>query len=85
MSSYEPPENSDEESGHEPGPSGKEVVDSRQFSDVVGGWDRTDFILFAGVLGLPAGLLTVLIVVYLFPGLQDTAGVFVRWLLETVF
>jgi len=84
MSSYEPPEESEEETSRDAGAQGKEVVDSREFSDVVGGMDRIDYLILAAVLGVPAGLLTVVLVLQFFPEFQDTAGELVRQLLGPI-
>ena len=62
MSSYDPPEESDEEAGHDLGVKGKEVIESREFAEIIGDLERIDYIKIGVVLALPAGLLTVVLV-----------------------
>lgn len=74
MSSYEPPEESDREAADDAGATGKGVTDNRQFSDVLGSLDRVDFIVLGVLLAVPAGLVTLVLVVQFVPGFQETAG-----------
>ena len=81
MSSYDPPDESDEEGRRDPGAQGKEVYDNRDFSEVVTDLDRIDYVKIGVVLSFPAGLVTAALVFQFFPGVVDWAGEVVRRLL----
>jgi len=84
MSSYDPPADAEETQAdsHDPGVQGREIVEARDLSAVVTGFDTVDYIKIGAVIGLPAGLLTVILVLQFVPDVQDTVGVLVRWLKE---
>ncbi|QSG15165.1 hypothetical protein [Halapricum desulfuricans] len=80
MSSYDPPEEQEGGSSHDPGIKEKEVVDERDFQDVLAESDRVDYIVFGVLLGIPASILTTILVWYFVPGFSDTAEALLRWL-----
>ncbi|MEF8802303.1 MAG: hypothetical protein V5A56_14945 [Halolamina sp.] len=82
MSSYDPPEEDDRTSSHDPGVQEREITEERQFSDVVTELDRTDWAIIAALLSIPAGLLTAILVLQFIPEYQDTAYAILRWLLD---
>jgi len=82
MSSYESTEENEDGSSHDPGVKEKEVVEEREFSTTLYSLERTDFLLLAVLLGIPAGFLTVIFLMEVFPEYQDTAGVVVRGVLD---
>ena len=82
MSSYESTEEKEDGSSHDPGVKEKEVVEEREFSTTLYGLEPTDFVLVAILLSIPAGFLTVIFLMEVFPEYQDTAGVVVRGVLD---
>ncbi|MUV89276.1 hypothetical protein GJ629_04660 [Halapricum sp. CBA1109] len=80
MSSYDPPEKEETGSSQDPGVKEKEITEEREFRSTLAGLSRSDFILYGAALGLPAGGLTILLMTYLFPGFEDTAAEWLRWL-----
>ncbi|EMA31523.1 MULTISPECIES: hypothetical protein [Haloarcula] len=84
MSSYDPPEESEDGSNFDPGVKEKEITEQREFSDLLGNFERQDYILFGLVLGIPAGILTGVLLGIMFPEYQRTAGEVVRWIGERI-
>ena len=80
MSSYDPIGEAEETSdtSTSPGVKGKQVVEEREFSQVVTGFDTTDYLKFGALIGLPAGLLTTVLVIQFVPGYEATAEMIVR-------
>ncbi|QSG09383.1 hypothetical protein [Halapricum desulfuricans] len=84
MSSYDPPEEDETESSYDPGVKERDVTDEREFRDVLLEADRTDYIVYGFLLGIPAGILTTIIVWHFVPNFPETAEAFLRWLLDLV-
>lgn len=82
MSSYDSPEESEDGSSHDPGVKEGEITEQREFSTVITGLDRSDYILLGILLSLPAGLLTAFLLSALFPEFHETAGEVIRWIGE---
>jgi len=80
MSSYDPIEDSDERTTHDPGVHEGEIVDERDFTDWLDDLDRVNYAEIGGLAGVLAGVLTAILVVTLFPEYQSTAGRIVRWI-----
>jgi hypothetical protein len=80
MSSYDPHEEESTGSSRDPGVKEKEITDEREFSDTFAKLDGTDYIVFGTLLGLPAGALTIFLVLHFVPGFPDTAESLLRWL-----
>ena len=73
MSSYEPPEEDQRESSHDPGVKEKEIVDSREFKEVLYEFDRTDYVLLGLVSSVGAGMLTTILVLVFVPDYVELA------------
>lgn len=84
MSSYDPPDESEDGSSYDPGVTEREITDQREFSDLAGDFDISDYVLFGILLGIPAAILTGLLVSILFPEYQETAGEITRWVGERI-
>lgn len=84
MSSYDPPDESDDDSSYDPGVKEREVTDQREFVGLLDGFDRFDYALFGILLSVPAAISTAFLVTILFPEYQDTAGDIVRWVGERI-
>lgn len=84
VSSYDPPDESEDGSSYDPGVKEREITDNREFSELVGDFDIFDYALFGILLGIPAAILTGLLVSILFPEYQETAGDIIRWAGERV-
>lgn len=84
MSSYDPPEETEDGSSYDPGVTEREITDQREFSDLTDDFDIFDYALFGILLGIPAAILTALLVTILFPEYQETAGEILRWLGERI-
>jgi hypothetical protein len=85
MSSYDPIEDEDDRAAStDPGVKEKEIADQRDFADVVSDFDRVDYLVLGVLIGVPAGLLTIVLILHFFPDFQNTAGAFVRWLVDFV-
>lgn len=82
MSSWNPPEEQDRRSSHDPGVKGREVIERREFSESIYALDWTDYAVFGVLAGIPASFLTVILLWEFFPGFQDTAGLVVRTVME---
>lgn len=80
MSSYDPPGEAEETSdtSTNPGSKGKEVVEQREFSMVIVGLHKTDFLKLGALIGLPAGLLTTILVIQFVPSYEATAEMMLR-------
>lgn len=84
MSSYDPPEESEDGSDFDPGMKEREITEQREFSELLVNFDHQDYILFGLILGIPAGVLTGVLLGILFPEYQRTAGEIVRWTGERI-
>jgi hypothetical protein len=84
MSSWRPPERKDDDSSHDPGVKGKEVIDERGFSETVYNLYWADYVVFAVLASIPAGFLTIILLWELFPAFQETAGALVERVLDIV-
>jgi len=79
MSSYDPPEENEDDSSHDPGVKGREITEQREFSGLLTDLGRSDYVLIGILLSIPASILTALLITMLFPDYQETAGEIVRW------
>ena len=84
MSSYDPPEEEGSQSTHDPGVKEREITDGREFRDVLEGADRIDYTVYGFLLGIPAGILTTILVWHFVPEFSETAEALLRWLLDVV-
>ncbi|MCU4718334.1 hypothetical protein [Halapricum hydrolyticum] len=84
MSSYDPPEEDESTSSYDPGVKEREVTDKREFKDLLLEADRIDYIVYGVLLGIPAGILTTILVWHFIPGFSETAEALLRWLLDVV-
>ena len=84
MSAYEPPDpdDDDEESGIDPAEKGRDVVENREFDDIVRDLDRVDYVKITVLLALPTSLVMAALVVEFAPGLQDAAGELLRGIVD---
>jgi len=78
MSSYDPPEESEDGSSYDPGVKERAVSEQREFPEVVADLDRSDYIVFAMMLGIPAAIVAGFLLVLLFPEQYETVGEVVR-------
>jgi hypothetical protein len=80
MSSYDPLGEAEEtrDTSTSPGVKGKEVVEQREFSDVLMQLDKVDYLIIGMLVGVPAGLLTTILVLQFIPGYEATAERVVR-------
>jgi hypothetical protein len=84
MSSYDPPEEEEEGSSHDPGVKEKEITEERDFNDSLDKLTLTDYILYGVMLGLPAGALTLFLVLTFVPEFSETAEAFLQWLWDII-
>lgn len=78
MSSYDPTESKDDGSSHDPGVKEGEVVDQREFSDVLYDLERWEYLMIGALLSVPTAILTAIAVLQLFPGFEETAADLLR-------
>jgi len=82
MSSWDPSEEEEADSSHDPGVKGREVQENRDFSDSLFDFSKIDYIVIGMLLSIPAGFLTALLLWEFFPEFQDIAGDIVRDIIE---
>lgn len=81
MSSYEPPEDEETGSSHDPGVKEKEVTDSREFTEAIHDFDRSDYVLLGMVSSFFSSVLTMFLVWIFVPEYIETAERIVEWVL----
>ncbi|MFW6018230.1 MAG: hypothetical protein ACOCPX_05365 [Halapricum sp.] len=84
MSSYDPPEEGERGSSHDPGVKERDITDEREFGEILLEADNVDYIVFGVLLGIPASILTTILVWHFVPGFSETAEALLRWLLEVI-
>lgn len=82
MSSYQPPEEDDSTSSHDPGQKEKEITDSREFAETISELDRIDYVLLGVLSSIFAGILTTILVLQFVPEYAETAERIVEQFLE---
>ena len=82
MSSYDPLEEEDRETSHDPGVKEKEVVDSREFTETLYNFDRSDYVLLGMISSFFASFLTMFFVWVFIPEYIETAERIVEWVLD---
>lgn len=84
MSSYDPPEESEDGSSYDPGVRERSTTDRRESSEFLADFDRYDYVLFGIALSIPAAILTGFVLTIMFPEYQGTVGEVVRWIGERI-
>lgn len=78
MSSYEPVEESDSGSSHDPGVKEGEVTDERDLSSVVSEFNELEYVTIGLAASIPTAILTMVAVLELFPAYADVAAELLR-------
>jgi len=78
VSSYEPVEESERGSSHDPGVKEGEVTDERDLSSVVSEFNQLEFVTIGLAASIPTAILTMVAVLELFPAYADVAAELLR-------
>lgn len=78
MSSYEPLNEENEGSNHDPGAMGSDVTDDRSFSSYFEDWNKSDYALAGAAASIFSGGITTVAVAELYPEYKDTAAEILR-------
>lgn len=78
VSSYEPVEEDESGSSHDPGVKEGEVTDERELSSVVSEFNELEYVTIGLAATIPTALLTMVAVLELFPAYADVAAELLR-------
>jgi hypothetical protein len=84
MSSWEPPEEEEQDSSYDPGVQEGEVAEERDFSETLADLDSIDYLVLGILISIPAALLSIILLLEFYPGFQDTAGAAIEGLINAL-